>query len=108
MPSARKIVGAVAQVAQEFFDTQANLDKAIAAIHDAAKQGADIVVFAECYLGQYLYWAQFYDNSAENYYKVWIALYDGAITVAGDECRAIAVAAMQSKTRVGMGCNELS
>ena len=38
MPSARKIVGAVAQVAQEFFDTQANLDKAIAAIYDAASK----------------------------------------------------------------------
>jgi nitrilase len=108
MPRARKIVGAVAQIAQEFFDTQANLGKAIAAIHSAAKQGADIVVFAECYLGQYPYWAQFYDNSAKNYSKVWTALYDGAISVGGDECRAIAAAARQSTIHVVMGCNELS
>ena len=99
MPRARKIVGAVAQIAQEFFDTQANLGKAIAAIHSAAKQGADIVVFAECYLGQYPYWAQFYDNSAKNYSKVWTALYDGAISVTEPAARRCTTACCSSTER---------
>lgn len=108
MPSAKKIVGAVAQVAQHFFDTQANLKKAIDAIHAAAREGADIVVFSECYLGQFPYWAQYYDQSSKNFSKVWSALFDGAITVGGDECRAISAACRASKIHVVIGCNELS
>lgn len=108
MAAARKIVGAVAQIAQHFFDTPANLRKAIDAIHAAAREGADIVVFPECYLGQFPYWAQYYDKSAKGFAKIWTALYDGAITVGGDECRALAAACRQAGVHVVMGCNELS
>jgi len=108
MAKARKIVGAVAQIAQHFFDTPTNLKKAIDAIHRAGREGADIVVFAECYLGQFPYWAQYYDKSAKGFNKVWTALFDGAISVGGDECRAIAEACRAAKVHVVMGCNELS
>lgn len=108
MPKTKKIVGAVAQVAQQFFDTQHNLARAIEFIHKAANEGADIVVFAECYLGQFPYWAQYYDQSAANFNKVISALYDGAIQVGGDECRAISNACQAANIHVVIGCNELS
>lgn len=108
MTKARKVVGAVAQVAQKFFDTPANLQSAVDAIHAAARDGADIVVFAECYLGQFPYWAQYYDKSARGFNKVFTALYDGAVTVGGEECRAIAKACRKARVHVAMGCNELS
>mgnify|MGYP003694033161 CR=1 FL=1 len=54
------------------------------------------------------YWAQFYEQLRQEFFKVWTALYDGAISVGGDECRAIAAAARQSMIHVVMGCNELS
>lgn len=108
MEKPRKIVGAVAQIAQHFFDTKRNLALAIDAIHKAARDGADIIVFSECYLGQYPYWAQYYDKPLSDFAKLWAALFDGAVKVGGDEFRALANAARSSKIHVVMGCNELS
>jgi nitrilase len=108
MPKTRKIVGAVAQVAQHFFDTKQNLAKAIDFIHEAGRSGADIIVFSECYLGQYPYFAQYHDISGTNFDKLWTALFDGAVVVNGDECRALAEAARSARIHVVMGCNELS
>lgn len=108
MPPAKKFIGAVAQIAQEFFDTPANLSKAIDAIYRAASDGADIVVFPECFLGQFPYWAQYYQSSASDFDAVFTALYDGSVSVGGDECRAIANACRNAGVHVVMGVNELS
>jgi len=108
MNMSRNVIGAVAQPAQEFFNTRANLDKAIKAIHEAAAQGAEIIVFPEGYLGQFPYWAMYYDTSLTSFNKVWTALYDEAVTVGGVECQAISQACRKAKIFVVMGCNELS
>lgn len=108
MPPAKKFTAAVAQLEQEFFDTPAHVAKAVRAIHDAARSGADIVVFPECFLGQFPYWAQYYQSSAADFAAVTSALYDGAVTVGGDECRAIGAAARSAGIHVVMGANELS
>ncbi|AZO75625.1 carbon-nitrogen hydrolase family protein [Mesorhizobium sp. M1D.F.Ca.ET.043.01.1.1] len=108
MTKARKVIGAVAQVRQEFMNTPANLAKAVRAIEDAAKDGAEIIAFSECYLGQFPYWALYYDVSAINFTKVITALYEGAVSVGGEECRVLAEAARRNRIHVVMGCNELS
>jgi nitrilase len=108
MEKPRKVVGAVAQLAQEFFDTRANLANACRAIREAGKQGADIIVFSECFLGQYPYWAQYYNASAEGFLKTFTALYDTAIQVGGQECKELSQAAREAGVYVVMGCNELS
>lgn len=108
MTNGKKVVGAVAQLAQEFFDTQANLKKACDAIREAGKKGADIIAFSECFLGQYPYWAHYYGSSAEGFAKTWTALYEGAIQINGEECKRIGKAAREAGIYVVMGCNELS
>jgi nitrilase len=108
MEKPRKVVGAVAQLAQAFFDTRTNLANACKAIREAGKQGADIVVFSECFLGQYPYWAQYYNASAEGFMKTFTALYDTAIQVGGPECKELSRAAREAGVYVVMGCNELS
>jgi nitrilase len=108
MPPALKFTAAVAQLEQEFFNTPANLAKAIAAIHEAANDGADIVVFPECFLGQFPYWAQYYQSSTADFAAVSTALFDGAVSVKGDECRLISKAAREAGVHVVMGANELS
>jgi amidase/nitrilase len=104
----RKIVGAVAQVAQHFFDTKKNLAIAIDFIHKAARSGADIIVFSECYLGQYPYWAQYFDKSGPEFAKIWTELFSGAVKIGGEEFIALSEAARSAKIHVVMGCNELS
>lgn len=108
MPVARKTVAAVAQLAQQFMDTRANLANAIAAIAQAARDGAEIIAFSECFLGQFPYWALSYDAAPGNFVKVTTALYETAIRIDGDECRALAAAARRHRIHVVMGCNELS
>ncbi|GAK04382.1 nitrilase [Geomicrobium sp. JCM 19037] len=108
MPAARKVNAAVAQISQEFFDTTANLKKAVEAIHEAGRNGADIIVFSECFLGQYPYWAQYHNAPQAGFRKTWTALFEGAVQVGGEECATIGRAAKEANIYVVMGCNELS
>lgn len=108
MEESCKIIGAVAQLEQEFFNMSTNLQKACDAIKEAGRQGADIIVFSECYLGQYPYWAQYHNASMEGHAKTYLALHENAIHVKGEECAQIGKAAREAGIYVVMGCNELS
>lgn len=108
MVKARKVVGAVAQPAQAFFDNDENLANACRAIRDAGKQGADIIAFPEGFLGPFPYWAQAHDTIAGRSADVFTALYDNAVQVGDEMFQELSRTARQAGVYVVMGCNELS
>ena len=108
MAEVKKFVAAVAQPAQEFMDTPANVAKAVDFINRAASEGADIVVFPECFLGQFPYWATYYQTTAADMATLQTALFDGAVEASGDFSREISKAARRNRIHVVMGVNELS
>jgi nitrilase len=104
-----KLTAAVAQTASVLLDTPATLDRALALMAEAARQGAQLLVFPEAFIGGYPKGADFHiylgartpQGRAE--YKQY---FDAAVTVDGPEVAKLAKAAAQHKMYVVCGIIE--
>ncbi|MGZ5194638.1 MAG: carbon-nitrogen hydrolase family protein [Ramlibacter sp.] len=104
-----KLTAAVAQTASLLLDTPATLDRALTLMAEAAKQGAQLLVFPEAFIGGYPKGADFHiylgartpQGRAE--YKQY---FDAAVTVDGPEIAKLAKAAAQHKIYVVTGIIE--
>jgi nitrilase len=104
MPQARKIRAAAVQIAPDLQSGAATLQKVIAAIEDAAKQGAELVVFPETFVPWYPYFSFVLppvQSGAEH-----IRLYEHSITVPSAETALVASAARKAGVVVVLGINE--
>jgi nitrilase len=104
-----KLTAAVAQTASVLLDTPATMDRALTLVAEAAKQGAQLLVFPEAFIGGYPKGADFHiylgartpQGRAE--YKQY---FDAAVTVDGPEIAKLAKAAAQHKMYVVTGIIE--
>jgi nitrilase len=104
-----KLTAAVAQTASVLLDTPATMDRALALIAGAAKQGVQLLVFPEAFIGGYPKGADFHiylggrtpQGRAE--FKQY---FDAAVTVDGPEIAKLAKAAAQHKMYVVTGIIE--
>lgn len=99
-----KYTAAVVQAAPEYLDLQGTVDKTIALIRAAAQQGARLIVFPECWIPGYPYWA-WLDSPA--WAARWTKPYAAnALELGSDEERRIADAAAEYDIHVVLGCAE--
>jgi nitrilase len=104
-----KLTAAVAQTASVLLDTPATLDRALTLMAEAGKQGAQLLVFPEAFIGGYPKGADFHiylggrtpQGRAE--FKQY---FDAAVTVDGPEIAKLAKAAAQHKMYVVTGIIE--
>ena len=104
-----KLTAAVAQTASVLLDTPATLDRALTLMAEAAKQGAQLLVFPEAFIGGYPKGADFHiylggrtpQGRAE--FKQY---FDAAVTIDGPEIAKLAKAAAQHKMYVVTGIIE--
>jgi nitrilase len=104
-----KLTAAVAQTASVLLDTPATMDRALTLVAEAAKQGAQLLVFPEAFIGGYPKGADFHiylggrtpQGRAE--FKQY---FDAAVTVDGPEIAKLAKAAAQNKMYVVTGIIE--
>jgi nitrilase len=104
-----KLTAAVAQTASVLLDTPATMDRALTLMAEAAKQGAQLLVFPEAFIGGYPKGADFHiylggrtpQGRAE--FKQY---FDAAVTVDGPEIAKLAKAAAQHKMYVVTGIIE--
>ncbi|HEY1706967.1 MAG TPA: carbon-nitrogen hydrolase family protein [Rhizomicrobium sp.] len=104
-------IAAVAQLAPVPFDPLRSAEIAAAAIADAARNNAKIVVFPEAFLGGYPKGASFgapVGTRSPAGRAAFQRYYDGAIDLAGPETALIAEAACEHKMFVVIGCIERS
>ena len=107
--SPTKLTAAVAQTASVLLDTPATLDRALTLMAEAARQGAQLLVFPEAFIGGYPKGADFHiylggrtpQGRAE--FKQY---FDAAVTVDGPEIARLAKAAAQHKMYVVTGIIE--
>ena len=64
-PPSSLVVG-FAQIAPVWLDREATLKKAVASIHSAADQGANVVAFGECLVPGYPFWLELTDGARFN------------------------------------------
>jgi nitrilase len=104
-----KLIAAVAQTSSVLLDTPATVDRALALTTEAAKQGAQLLVFPEAFIGGYPKGADFHiylgartpEGRAE--FKRY---HDAAVTVDGAELAQLAKACAQHKMYCVVGIIE--
>lgn len=105
----RRLTAAVAQTASVLLDTPATVERALALMAEAAKQGVQLLVFPEAYLGGYPKGADFhiYIGARTPQGRAEYELYfNAAVTVDGPEIAQLAKAAAQHGMYVVVGIIE--
>jgi nitrilase len=100
----KKFIGAAAQYAPEFLDTQAGVARAIEIIQQAGKEGVRLLAFPETWLQGYLYWAGA-PRTAE-FRMLYQRLFEQSIEVPGPEILRLAKAAGEARVNVSIGLHE--
>ena len=98
---------AVVQVASEFMNKKACLEKACDNIIKAGKEGAELVVFPETWIPTYPYWTMGWDTIANGFHDVMADLQDNSLVVGSEDTDILGRAAREAGAYVVMGCNEL-
>lgn len=95
---------AVVQAAPVFMDLDACVDKAIGLIEQAARQGASIIAFSECWFPGYPWWI-WLSATAHNL-KYFQQYHANSMVVGGPACQRLAAAARDNHIFVSAGISE--
>ncbi|MED7825269.1 carbon-nitrogen hydrolase family protein [Streptomyces chiangmaiensis] len=100
----KPFTAAAIQAAPVYLDTSATVDKAVALIHEAASNGAQLIAFPEVFVPGYPYW-NWTLNPVQG--SPWYEqLYRSAIDVPGPHVDTLRAAAAATGTTVVIGVNE--
>lgn len=95
---------AVAQAAPEFMDLDGCVDKAVGLIEAAAREGARIVAFAECWFPGYPWWI-WLAPTAHNI-RYFQRYHDNSLVEGGAACERLARAARENSIHLSLGASE--
>ena len=101
---------AIVQLAPEFLDLDAGLDKALQSIEEAADKGANLIVFGESWLTGYPAWLDHVPNVAlwdhEPTKEVFLRMRKNSVVVPSEVTDKLASAAKQFDIAIVIGINE--
>ena len=98
---------AVVQASCVFMNKKATIEKACQKIHEAGKEGAELIVFPETWIPTYPYWSMGWDSTAVGFHDVMAELQDNSLVVGSEDTDTLGKAARDAGAYVVMGCNEL-
>ena len=98
---------AVVQASCVFMNKKATIEKACQKIHEAGKEGAELIVFPETWIPTYPYWSMGWDSTAVGFHDVKAELQDNSLVVGSEDTDILGKAARDAGAYVVMGCNEL-
>lgn len=102
----RVVKGAAVQAAPVFLDRDATLEKAVALIEEAGRNGAEIVGFPEGFIPAHPIWFHFHSGTDAIATRFGVELFKNSIEVPGPETDVLAEAAARSGAYVVMGACE--
>ncbi|HEY5650554.1 MAG TPA: carbon-nitrogen hydrolase family protein [Acidimicrobiia bacterium] len=101
--------GAVVQAAPVFLDREATLEKAVALIHEAGANGAEIVAFPEGFIPAHPIWFHFHSGTDRHATALSVELFKNSVEIPGPHIDALVQAAAEAGTYVVMGvCEKIS
>ncbi|MCW5771150.1 MAG: carbon-nitrogen hydrolase family protein [Rhodospirillaceae bacterium] len=102
-----KVKVAIAQISSAYLDRDATIGRAVAAIGEAARNGAQLVVFSEVWLSGYPFWSEGWDSDLRSWVQGRVAFRDAALLVPSADTERLGAAARQHGVYLVMGCNEI-
>jgi amidase/nitrilase len=106
MPESVKV--AAVQAAPVFMNKQASIEKACRLIREAGSNGAQLIVFPECFIPGYpSVWTVGWDSEAVAWTKAHLLVQDSALMIPSPDCEILCEAAKNANAYVIIGCNEL-
>lgn len=106
MPKSVKV--AAVQAAPVFMNKQASIEKACRLIKEAGSNGAQLIVFPECFIPGYpSVWTVGWDSEAVAWSKAHLLVQDSALMIPSPDCEILCEAAKNAKAYVILGCNEM-
>lgn len=107
MPSG--IILAAAQIAPVVLDLDASVLKVCSAVQEAAKNGANLIVFPEAFLPSYPFWVWYVPAGRTDVLRqLYSSLVESSVDIDGDAVRRICDAARDARINVVLGVNERS
>jgi len=98
---------AIVQTAPVFLDRDRTIDKACAKIAEAAREGAQVIVFSEAWISGYPYWGEGWESRVGDWMDVRTRFYDSTLLVDSDDTARLCDAAARAGAVVVIGCNEM-
>lgn len=103
----KEVKVAICQTAPVFFDKARTIDKACAGIAEAAKNGAELVVFSEAFIAGYPYWGEGWESPVDRWIGTRVRFYDNALVIPSEDTHRLCDAARRANIHVVIGCNEM-
>src|SRR4029078_10621431 len=98
---------AIVQTAPVFLDRDRTIDKACAKIEEAAREGAQIIVFSEAWISGYPYWGEGGESRVGDWMDVRTRFYDSTLLVDSDDTARLCDAAARDGAVRVIVCNEM-
>lgn len=109
MSHEKPLVVAAVQASPVFMDLKASVEKAIALLSEAARNGANLAVFPEAFLPGYPLWAWFIPASKTHPLRsLYARLHSQSVHVPGEAVQRLADAAAELEIGIVMGVNEIN
>jgi predicted amidohydrolase len=102
-----KVKVAIVQKSPVFMNRDASVARACAAIEEAGRNGAHLVVFPEAWLAGYPYWTEGWDSPLPQWAGGRILFRDNALVVPSEDSERLAQAVRRAGVYVALGCNEM-
>jgi nitrilase len=98
---------AVVQTAPVYLNRGKSIDRACQKISEAARSGAELIVFSETWVAGYPYWGEGWESNLQNWISVRVNFYDNAIIIPSEDTERLCQAAAKANAHVVIGCNEM-
>ena len=98
---------AIVQTAPVFLDRERTIDKACVKIAEAAREGAQIIVFSEAWIAGYPYWGEGWESRVGDWMDVRSRFYDSTLLIGSEDTERLCAAAARANAVVVIGCNEM-
>ena len=87
---------AIVQTAPVFLDRDKTIDKACVKIAEAAREGAQVIVFSEAWISGYPYWGEGWESRVGDWMDVRGRFYDSTLLVDSDDTARLCAAAARA------------
>ena len=91
---------AIVQAAPVFLNREATIDKACAKIEEAAREGAQIIVFSEAWISGYPYWGEGWESRVGDWMSVRSQFYDSTLVIDSEDTARLCAAAARANAVV--------